>query len=109
MSYCTSHDLTINCEHTSYNATDLILKFRNLYEDAADAIDDVGSCNEDVKWYDAEDQLCEFSQGFPGALFVLHGEGQEAGDIWNLYVKNGKSYRDQLIVELPAFDESKLK
>lgn len=63
----------------------------------------------EAKWYEAEEDLREISKEFPEVLFELHGEGEEVGDIWNRYFKNGKVQRCHAEIVIPPFDESKLK
>lgn len=69
------------------------------------ALDEDGdSC----KWYNHEDDMLRLSREFPDILFELHGEGEEAGDLWRKYFKNGKVQRCPAIITYDAFDESKL-
>ena len=42
-----------------------------------------------VKWYDEEDDMVEFSKKFPDAEFIIHGEGEKQGDAWGHWYKNG--------------------
>ncbi len=46
---------------------------------------------------------------FPDILFQLNGAGEESGDIWVKYYKNGKSQESRLNIELDEFDPNKLK
>jgi hypothetical protein len=64
--------------------------------------------SEQTKWYDREDEMRALSRQFPGVLFTLKGEGEDTGDLWNLYVKDGKAFcaKAQIIIE--PYDESKL-
>jgi len=61
------------------------------YEDAAHALDEDGGCREECKWYDSDANMREFSKKHPEHLFRLEGIGEESGDIWHQYWKNGKS------------------
>lgn len=51
------------------------------------------------EWYDDENQLSIFSTLFPEVLFILHGEGEEAGDLWEFYMLNEKSKK--MFAEIP--------
>ena len=53
-----------------------------------------GESLDGCKWYDHTDDMIEMSKFFPGTLFCLSGIGEEFGDYWKLYVKNGKGYRE---------------
>ena len=91
------------------SAEDIIKDFRNTYEDANYAIDEDGCCNESCKWYDHEKELLEFSKKYPSVLFILEGEGEESGDIWKKYFKNGKAQYAKAKLIFEEYDEKKLK
>lgn len=64
-----------------------------------------------AKWYDWEDDVKAISQEYPHLLFSLEGEGEESGDIWKAWARNGKVVKVQakivfeepdLNAELPA-------
>lgn len=59
-------------------------------------------------WYNYENEMKELSKKFPEALFKLHGEGEENGDIWDKYFKNGKMQVCKAAMTIPPYDESKL-
>lgn len=61
------------------------------------------------KWYEHESDMCELSRRFPDALFELRGEGEESGDIWRKYFKNGRIQRCSAQITFDPFDESKLE
>ena len=64
---------------------------------------------ESVKWYEHEDDMRSISKAFPAVLFHLHGEGEENGDLWDKYFKNGKMQVCKAVISYPAYDESKLE
>jgi len=61
------------------------------------------------KWYDHKKDMLRISAMFPGVLFTLSGEGEEAGDMWREYYRDGKMQRADVIITIEQFDESKLK
>lgn len=63
---------------------------------------------EQCKWYEHEKDMKQFSLKFPHVLFTLHGEGEEAGDLWIDYYKNGKVQHCVAKITYENFDESKL-
>lgn len=68
----------------------------------ADSLED--SC----KWYDHEEDMRRLSLKFPDVVFTLNGEGEEAGDVWVKYFRNGKMQVDKIEIKLAAFDPKKL-
>jgi hypothetical protein len=66
------------------------------------------SGRDSVKWYEATDHILELSTYFPGVLFKLDGSGEEDLDIWTFWAKDGKSYRAEIEVIYPVFDETLL-
>lgn len=65
--------------------------------------------NEPTKWYDHDQEMLLLSGKFPDVVFKLHGEGEEHGDFWDAYYKDGKMCRYALPRKLPPFDPNDLK
>jgi hypothetical protein len=63
------------------------------------------------KWYDHDQDMLEFSKVFPKVLFTLEGEGEEGGDLWKAYYKNGKQQTcpAKITSIKDKFDKSKLR
>lgn len=64
---------------------------------------------DEVKWYDHEDDMKKLSVKFPNTLFRLHGIGEEQGDEWFKYFKNGKMQKCDAIITFEEYDERKLR
>lgn len=62
-----------------------------------------------VKWYDWEEHCLEVSKGFPSLVIKVEGDGEEQGDQWKAYIKNGKIQIAKAVVIFEEFDETKLK
>ena len=73
-------------------------------------IDALGMCieGEPTKWYGHRADMIELSKANPTILFKLHGEGEEAGDIWNQWHKNGKSQEESAVIQIPEYDPRKM-
>lgn len=69
----------------------------------------VGEWKDSCKWYDHDADMISFSKQFPETLFTLNGEGEEAGDLWIKYYKNGKTQYCHAVITYDEFDENKLK
>ena len=85
-----------------------IADLRGFSDEAKYAIDDRGWCNDQTKWYDHDDDMKKLSKMYPGWIFKLHGEGEETGDLWNKYFKDGKEQYCEGKVVYPPYDESEL-
>lgn len=80
-----------------------------LFSDAARyAIDEDGRCNDSTKWYDHDEDMKKLSKIYYDWVFELHGEGEENGDFWNKYYKNGKVQGCGGKIVYPPYDENKL-
>jgi hypothetical protein len=62
-----------------------------------------------IKWYDHDEDCAEMSKNFPDAVFKLHGEGEDGGDLWDSYYKNGKMHICRATMTYPPYDPAKLK
>jgi hypothetical protein len=62
---------------------------------------------ESVKWYDFDSDMRKISKIFPDVVFQLTGYGEEAGDVWRCYYKNGKSHDS--VLSFSDFNEDLLK
>jgi hypothetical protein len=62
-----------------------------------------------VKWYDHETEMKAISLTYPGVLFTMKGEGEEAGDIWTKYFIDGKMQVSRAEIKIDGFDPGKLK
>lgn len=43
-----------------------------------------------AKWYESEEDMQKISRQFPGMTFMLHGEGENTGDLWEAYFHDGQ-------------------
>lgn len=62
-----------------------------------------------TKWYEHEEDMLKISNSFPTVLFKLKGEGEESGDLWIKYFKDGKVQRCMAKITFDEFDESKMR
>lgn len=60
-----------------------------------------GILSTNAKWYYWQENLEEVSKKFPSYLIEVSGVGEEFGDIWKAYFKNGKYtiIRAQIVFE----------
>jgi len=100
MGYYTYHQLEI-VEGDDYKT--------DYEEEISNASDYNNLFQEEIKWYDHDVDMLKFSKTHPDTLFKLIGEGEESGDQWITYYKNGKSQTCKAIITFDDYDESKLK
>lgn len=62
-----------------------------------------------AKWYDWKEDMLAVSLLYPNVLFRLSGNGEESGDMWQCYFRDGKYQFCQSIVTYEHFDERKMK
>jgi len=98
MGYYTNYELEI-VEGGDYN-TD--------YEEVVAEQVDYNPFEEETKWYHHEKDMVNVSKKHPKVLFKLKGEGEEAGDLWVNYYKDGKSQHCPGVITFDEYDESKL-
>ena len=63
----------------------------------------------EAKWYDHDTHMAALSLLYPNVLFSVEGEGEESGDLWKAYYKNGKSQTCEAIITFEPYDEGKMK
>lgn len=56
---------------------------------------------DDVKWYEWESDMIALAKENPDVLFILDGDGEESGDIWEFRIKGNQSEFHRL--EMPPF------
>jgi hypothetical protein len=107
MGYQTSYELDL--KNAGERTLEIMKEFLNFYEEAAYALDENGGARDQVKWYDHEENLVEFSRKYPEIVFTLSGEGEDAGDMWKKYFRNGKKQIARAVIAFNEYDESKLR
>jgi hypothetical protein len=45
---------------------------------------------QEAKWYECEEDMKALSRDNPHIIFLVEGEGEENGDIWRAFVKDGQ-------------------
>ena len=106
MSYNTDNHFGIYGENLSEK---YIKEFRNTCEYARYAFNEDGVPDQDCTWYDHEEDVKEFSKKHPEIIFELNGTGEESGDMWIKYFKNGKVQSCYAQITYEPYDENKLE
>lgn len=110
MGYYTYHTLSMESANP--------INAQNIYDfaeqkgmDFAYGFDPYGAgfeTRDQMKWYEHEEEMRKISEAFPDILFILHGEGEEQGDIWDEYYKRGKMQRCNAEVVIPPYNPNEL-
>ena len=79
------------------------------YEEDVSVTDFQLDADDVFKWYEHNGEMLELSEQFPETVFCLSGKGEESGDLWKSYYKNGKMQYCPARIVFDEFDESKLK
>ncbi len=103
MGYYTDYELTFY-GHTETNQEKI---YEHVFEDEECTVLSIGDSTR--KWYCHENDMKILSNKFPDVLFELDGYGEEQGDIWRKYFKNGKMQKSVGKITYEPFDEGKLK
>jgi len=116
MGYFTRHRLVVHAPKgeavsESKLVGQIIAELRACSEDAKYALSADGNTSNEryYMWFEHEDDLRIFSKRYPEVLFELHGEGEESGDLWIQYYKNGKMQTCKVVMTYPPYDEKMLK
>jgi hypothetical protein len=104
MGYYTRHELVIQ-----NGSDDLIQELREFSDDANSAFDQAGDPDNEIKWYEHQDELKVFSAMHPKVIFKLIGEGEETGDLWHEYYMNGKMQVCKAFITYPHFNSDFLE
>jgi hypothetical protein len=99
MGYYTQYDLEI-----IDGSNGLIKDLIDECEEAGYALEANGDCSQECKWYDHKEDLTTFSKKHPEALFMLSGEGEDNGDAWHEYYRNGKVQVCKAKLVYPVFN-----
>ena len=62
-----------------------------------------------TKWYEYAEDMCKLSSCFPSVIFQLDGEGEENGDLWTAWYKNGKQVIHCAEIIIKPLDEKEFK
>jgi hypothetical protein len=66
--------------------------------------------DDDCKWYDHNEDMISISKKHPKVLFLLHGVGEDDGDMWRAYYYGGEC-KDRIEAQIvfKEFDLTKIK
>lgn len=112
MGYYTNYNLTYKLPENYTKEQKLILCDAFNQKDACEygPLDDfLSGQSDECKWYNHEEDMLNFSKRFPEVVFILEGSGEEQGDQWFKYFKNGKIQRCNAIITFEKYDESLLE
>ena len=108
MGYATNYNMTVRHvkDEEEYKALLDTLDSYGIIRYALDSGDLCGneayfSSYDSVKWYEHEEDMKEISRLFPDMVFQLTGDGEDTGDIWEKYFKNGECEECRAVITIP--------
>jgi hypothetical protein len=107
MGYYTRYELEV--KEGNVKIEDILEQVENKFDGLYYAVDEWGKTLQETKWYEHDEEMKELSKLFPDVVFKLKGEGEESGDVWINYYKNGKMQSCPAKITFDEFDEIKLK
>lgn len=65
---------------------------QDLQDLSKEEFENYGECEYSTysKWYNAKEDTLSLSRKYPYIFFTLEGWGSEDGDIWRIYIRDGK-------------------
>lgn len=87
MGYYTNYDLSRNSEEV----------IEAIEEMAGESLED------STKWYDSREHMKAVSLKFPGVMLHVKGMGEENGDIWQAFYKDGRECYQKAQITFPDY------
>lgn len=63
--------------------------------------------DQDWKWYEHDEHMLDYSLKYPSTVFALHGDGEETGDNWVTFYRNGQSYTESKHKDV-SYDDNRM-
>lgn len=102
MGYYTYHSMSV--ENATSDDIPKIVDFMDELGIIGYALDKDFSGTDRVTWYDEPEQMLEVSIEFPHVHFIVYGEGDEQGDIWEHHYLNGMYQNLHAKIVMPEFN-----
>lgn len=86
-----------------YTRYDISNNFEEIY-DAINEQSGYGSVEDDsIKWYDCLKDITEVSKKFPNQEVHVAGQGEEQGDVWKAFAKDGVLFLSKAVMEFGPY------
>lgn len=95
---------SMNVENATSDDIPKIVEFMKKKDIIPYAMEEDFCGSECVKWYQEREDMTEVSLAFPHVHFIVHGEGEESGDIWDHHYLNGMTQELHAEIVMPEFD-----
>lgn len=115
MGYYTKYEIQFFSGDKELNFAEADAIFGDPEFDIGYSLDDYASDNEDlgpfsvggddIKWYDHDKDVMKISVKHPELTIILDGKGEESGDIWRKFFRNGKSYSWKPQIDPPTIKD----
>jgi hypothetical protein len=101
MWYNTRHKLEIETIEIIIDNDEVFNSLKESDEQAKSAFDELWEYWEEIKGYDLEVTIREFSKKYPNKIFTLNWEWEEQGDVWKQVFCNWKTKKVEAEMKLP--------
>lgn len=61
------------------------------------------------KFYYAEDDIRVISESLPDTVIIIDGVGEAYPDIWRMYIKDGRSWKQKAEIKFEPYDWARLE
>lgn len=110
MGYQTEYIISIESEHNQSDLLALLGALTDLTDYNFElSRDKTRLLSDSIKWYEWAEQITSISKDYPEWLILVEGKGEESGDVWKAYFKDGKKKVLQAQITFPEFNESMLE
>ena len=110
MGYYTQHDLSI--VKGDITIQEIYKQWENnefKFEGFEYYLDEDGDCSTEGKWYSHREDMVELSKRYKDVVFLLEGYGEDSGDIWKEYYKNGLMQYCPVKMTFDEYNEEELE
>lgn len=96
MGYYTNYSIKTHPEEVGEEVTTALTKKDEYFEGYPwKFYSESWHCGDSCKWYNHNEDMLKISKQFSDVIIELHGEGEESGDYWYKYYKNGKLIKEK--------------
>lgn len=101
MGYYTDYTISIESEHT-HDDLIALLHAMHIHADYMFNLHDSTITGHEIKWYEWRDDMVRVSKSFPNWIIAIHGDGEDDGDEWDIYLQDGEITESMPVIPNPS-------